>query len=230
MPKEERISLRELENETRKFLSPSTEKEKDIVAAAVALIGERGIDGATTAEIAKRAGVTERTLFRYFPTKKDLVRRVMLPMMSSVGVKEFWERLEALFRTRSLSFKDWLIVVTNARLEYTAKNAEFGRTVMIEILQNRELRDAMQTLWAKLMWDPVIDNLKGLQNSGQIRKDVDIKMLARAIHCIQIGYSLTRFVLAPDRKWRDADEIEKMADLLTFGSSKRARAVPLRKS
>ena len=146
------------------------------------------------------------------------------------GVEEFWERLEALFRTKSLSFKDWLIVVTNARLDYTTKHAEFGRTVMIEILQNHELRDAMQALWAKLMWDPVVEYLKELQGSGQIRKNIDIEMLARAIHCMQIGYSLTRFVFAPDRKWHDADEIEKMADLLTFGSSKSARRGHLREA
>ena len=57
----------------------ATVKERAILAAAVDLLGERGVDGATTAEIAKRADVTERTLFRYFPSKRDLVRRVLAP-------------------------------------------------------------------------------------------------------------------------------------------------------
>ena len=37
------------------------------------LFGERGYDGVTSAEIATAAGVTERTFFRHFATKADLV-------------------------------------------------------------------------------------------------------------------------------------------------------------
>ena len=79
MQKKQRLSLRDLQLEAEKFSRPTTAKEQAIIEAASALLGERGIDGATTAEIAKRAGVTERTLFRYFPSKNDLVRRVMFP-------------------------------------------------------------------------------------------------------------------------------------------------------
>ena len=39
--------------------------------AALELFGERGYDRTTAAEIAARAGVTERTFFRYFPDKRE---------------------------------------------------------------------------------------------------------------------------------------------------------------
>lgn len=41
--------------------------------AAVALFGERGYDRTTAAEIAARAGVTERTFFRHFPDKREVL-------------------------------------------------------------------------------------------------------------------------------------------------------------
>ena len=41
--------------------------------AAVALFGERGYDQTTTAEIAARAGVTERTFFRHFADKREVL-------------------------------------------------------------------------------------------------------------------------------------------------------------
>ena len=41
--------------------------------AAVELFGERGYDQTTTAEIAARAGVTERTFFRHFPDKREVL-------------------------------------------------------------------------------------------------------------------------------------------------------------
>jgi AcrR family transcriptional regulator len=39
--------------------------------AALELFQERGFDATTTAEIAARAGVTERTFFRHFPDKRE---------------------------------------------------------------------------------------------------------------------------------------------------------------
>jgi len=42
-------------------------------AAAVELFAERGVDATTVAAIAERAGVTERTFFRYFTDKREVL-------------------------------------------------------------------------------------------------------------------------------------------------------------
>lgn len=58
--------------------------EEGILAAAEAVFGERGFEGATTAEIAARAGLPKANLHYYFATKVDLYRRVL------EGVLETW--------------------------------------------------------------------------------------------------------------------------------------------
>ena len=52
--------------------------------AALELFRERGYDQTTAAEVAERAGVTERTFFRYFPDKREVLFD---------GEAELWETL-----------------------------------------------------------------------------------------------------------------------------------------
>lgn len=80
-------------------------------AAAITLFAERGYDATTTAEIARRAGVSEMTLFRHFPTKAAfLVEDPYDPLIAAAvrdrpagepplratvrGVRAAWEAVE----------------------------------------------------------------------------------------------------------------------------------------
>ena len=45
----------------------------EVARVAVRLFDRRGFDAVSVDEIARRAGVSRRTLFRYFPSKEDLV-------------------------------------------------------------------------------------------------------------------------------------------------------------
>jgi AcrR family transcriptional regulator len=49
------------------------ESRARLEAAALALYGERGFENTTVAEIAARAGLTERTFFRYFTDKREVL-------------------------------------------------------------------------------------------------------------------------------------------------------------
>lgn len=58
------------------------EKERAILRAARGVFVEHGFERARMAEIAKRAGVAEGTIYIYYKTKNDLLRAVVL---------QFWE-------------------------------------------------------------------------------------------------------------------------------------------
>ena len=63
---------------------PVSIKDQTIIDAAQAVFLERGF-GATTAEVAGRAGVSEGTLFKRFRTKVELFQAAMHPQFADLG-------------------------------------------------------------------------------------------------------------------------------------------------
>lgn len=55
------------------------ERRQDILEAALIVFAGNGYNGATTAEIARAAGIAEGTIFRHFATKKELLIAVLEP-------------------------------------------------------------------------------------------------------------------------------------------------------
>ena len=49
------------------------ERQMRILEAAVDMFGEKGYASTSTSEIAKRAGVAEGTIFRYYKTKRFII-------------------------------------------------------------------------------------------------------------------------------------------------------------
>ena len=63
---------------------PRLERVAALMEAARSVFCEHGYTNASTAEIARRAGVVEGALYRYFPSKRDLLIKV---------VEDFYERV-----------------------------------------------------------------------------------------------------------------------------------------
>jgi AcrR family transcriptional regulator len=78
------------EQTRRRRLSPA-ERERQIVDGAIAYFAEVGLTGQTR-ELAQRLGITQPLIYRYFPTKQDLIERVFEEVFVGRWKAE-WSRL-----------------------------------------------------------------------------------------------------------------------------------------
>lgn len=81
-----------------------TAVKRTMATAALALFAERGYDAVSAAEIAARAGVTERTFFRHFASKREVLfdgetvlRHALLEAIAAVPIET--APLDTLFRS-----------------------------------------------------------------------------------------------------------------------------------
>ncbi|MDH4093199.1 MAG: TetR/AcrR family transcriptional regulator [Betaproteobacteria bacterium] len=201
--------LAELRSEAERYAAPSSEREVAIVRAAERLFAERGFAATRTADIAQAAGVTERTLFKYFPDKDALLRRVLYPaLLAAAG-----EPLEA------PSFAEWFAGFLRARLEGASADPNALRLVLVELMTSASTRQRFAALWKRQLWAGAVRAVARFQAAGELRRDIDAESLARAAMSLALGYLLTRVLVAPALAWDDEREIARLLDVLQRGAA-----------
>jgi AcrR family transcriptional regulator len=110
-----------------------TNKERTrerILAAALALFREKGLERTTTKEVSKRAGIAEGTLFNYFKTKEDLALYFFQKETENLIA---WFRAES--RLRKARLPEKLFAIIHRQLEFLEPYQDFIGAVFCRSLQ-----------------------------------------------------------------------------------------------
>jgi AcrR family transcriptional regulator len=145
------------------------EARRRLAQAALELYRERGFDQTTTAEIAARAGVNERTFFRHFPDKREVLfdgeADLRAELMQAVadapdGLQPFDMLLRA-FRKAGRVLEEnrpfseprlEVIAATPVLRERELAKAESLATAIAEALRRRGVASRLASLAAQAGW------------------------------------------------------------------------------
>jgi AcrR family transcriptional regulator len=97
------------------------DRREQVIKEAIFVFARNGYEGATTAAVAKRVGVSQPYLFRLFPTKKDLflaasernMNDTLLLLRESAGGKTGTAALEAMggaYQEKLITDREWLLM------------------------------------------------------------------------------------------------------------------------
>ncbi|MBL4938616.1 TetR/AcrR family transcriptional regulator [Clostridium sp. YIM B02515] len=120
------------------------DREEEIIEAAVKIFSEKGFSAATTSEIAKEAGIAEGTIFRYFKTKKDILRKVMIKLVEVMGERIMTRRLAQIFEVnKDKDEKEVLKILLKDRFDVAVKYWDMIKVVMTEVQYHEDLKEAL---------------------------------------------------------------------------------------
>jgi len=158
------------------------DKEKRILEATIQISNEKGFSAATTSEIAKRAGVAEGTIFRYFKTKKDILHGIMLQVIKIAASKIVLSSIEKIFRNEDQ--KDLRAILKDIlldRLDLVQKFFPMFRVVISEALFHEDIREAMYDNVISKMDKIIIQFFDDMARTGQVRTDIEPMIIVRSI-------------------------------------------------
>lgn len=214
-----RITVQSLRGEAARYEKPQTRLEAAIIQAAARLFAERGYDATRTAQIASLAGVTERTLFRYFPTKNALYRRVTFPAILAAALPRELAHICRLFAFDSESYADWHRRILKMRVEVAKQAGPQFRLLIATLMTDETARSRVIEVWKKSLWETALAAVRRYQRRGQLRHDVRPEAIARAVISLNLGYIVARALLAPEAKWNDPADIDATVELMMRGAA-----------
>ncbi|MET3196194.1 helix-turn-helix domain-containing protein [Gottfriedia sp. OAE603] len=198
-------------------LQEMNEKEIKILEAAIDIFAEKGFVSTSTNEIAKKANVAEGTIFRYFKTKKDLLKSIIKPtLVKTIAPFEMDRFSKAVFHMEYDTFEDFLKVLIVNRMEFAKKNTAVIKIIIQEIPFQQEMQEELKKLFKEKMYPRVETVLQYFIDKGQIA-DLPIQTILRLIITSVMGLVVSTIALKDISIWDENLEIERTIQFIKQG-------------
>jgi AcrR family transcriptional regulator len=201
------------------------EKQQKILQAAIAVFSEKGFSAATTREIARNAGVAEGTIFRYFKTKKDILRGILVQMINIMSGKLVIEPVEKILQApEDKDIRAILKELLYDRLKLMDSVFSMARVILTEALFHEDVRETLyqniiqRALSAfRVFYDRMVER-------GVLRNDVSPETLFRSI-LSNLGIFIAQRKLFGDKFPVEnmEKELDSMVDVILFGITAQRR-------
>ncbi|MDF5719362.1 MAG: TetR/AcrR family transcriptional regulator [Rhizonema sp. PD37] len=190
--------------------SPAITKAR-LIEAATQVFASEGLQGATTREIARVAGVNEVTLFRHFTSKEQLLSAVIENTLAL--------QTEALAHPDELTQDLRIDLIHYAQLYNKMLEAQEDliRTIIGEAKRHPEaarriMQDAARSLKAKL-----VDYLRHQETRGTVRSDLDLVSSIDMFTGMLLAGMLRRSAALTPLSYSSDDYIENSVEIFVRG-------------
>lgn len=172
------------------------ERRKQILESALKVFIEKGYNGSTTLDIAKKADISEVTLFRYFDSKKQMFMEAIEPILIT-SLKE------SLVESQDLEPIEKLEYILKNRIKFISQHNKVIKLILMESQVNPEVAD----------FDFIKQITSMLKDSI---RDTDIDLEDEDFSIRLMMGSILSFLYLPKIKNSEIDSyVEKLIDTIT---------------
>lgn len=146
--------------------SKLSEKEKLILNSACELFSEKGYSATSTNEIAKKAGVSEGTIFRYFNTKNHILKGLLVQLIELVVDNIALPPIEKILKNeKNKDDKEIFREIIMDRMELVHNNFKLFKVIASEAIFHDDIREIIYsklisraTLIVENYYDRMVEN------------------------------------------------------------------------
>jgi TetR/AcrR family transcriptional regulator, cholesterol catabolism regulator len=155
-------------------------RREQLLAVALDLFAEKGIQGTTTRDIAQAAGITEGLIYHYFPSKTALLQAVVERYHLDPEVSRMIPALAG------LPVREALVQLVTQFYELLQRNRKFVTMVFSQAHRDEELSDALASISGR-GFQLVLEFVQERIERGELRPH-DAMISLRVLHHSVIWY------------------------------------------
>lgn len=172
--------------------------KKKIMRSAVDLISSKGYNGTSTLNIAKHAGLSQATLFKYFKTKVDLLTAILHPVVPGLFGSFFEELLT--FETT----EEKVHYLVHNRMTYLKKNRALMKIIFHELFSNKKLRHEQIFIWNTIQ-DKLLMLHKELIADSRVNPEITVPQMVRICVGPLLAYFSQLYIVGDNGEMREED-------------------------
>lgn len=195
-------------NRKRKKEQITEQRREQILNAARDIFTRQGYSNATTAEIARTAGIAEGTIYNYFSSKRELLTALLKSHILSRPLEEM------LKQRPGLDFTTMPAIITD-RLNMFFDNEDLLFLFLTELVRDAELHEKFVAGVTEPGITMLRDWLQTLIERGTIRP-LNTELAARLLPSIMIGLTVMRLIEGKDSPLNRLERREVVAEIVNF--------------
>ncbi|WEV56774.1 TetR/AcrR family transcriptional regulator [Ligilactobacillus acidipiscis] len=182
-----------------------------VLDAAITLFSENGYDKTSTNEIAKKAGVSQAVLFKYFHSKHKLLEKILEPLFKNI-VPRFTVQLldEILKEHQDQGLFAILSFVTRDRFKFMVDNNELVNILINVLLTDDTVKEQIKKMLVHSNFPVIIRIQKFFKRFPEIKGNADLDNLFYLFVTQLIGYFILRFRLLPKNTYNTEQDLARI--------------------
>lgn len=149
---------------------PRDQRMAAILQTARAVLRDRGYEQFLTSEVAERAGTSEATIYKYFPTKRDLLIQLVAQWYDEFLAEDYPARTSGPLRDRLYHAVWWA-------LSSIRREPMLSRFVLMELRADPNYRSTRVYHQNREVVDRVMSVVEDGQAAGIVRKNISPKLM-----------------------------------------------------
>lgn len=179
--------------------------KRSAILSALELFSKQGYDGTSTMAIAKHAGISQATIFKYFKTKQDLLKEILRPIVQNLLPSYKMEFLDSLPDKPTL--KENVAFLVRDRYRFLEANSDVIMIFLSQVLTGGDIKDLFVGFITESEKDFVNNIFDRLKRTGEMSASVTPLVMLRTIGGQLLTYFLQTHKIAPQLP------VDKEADL-----------------
>lgn len=202
-------------------MKKSDKTRKKILESTINLVAEKGYAATSTKEIAKNAGISEATIFKYYENKNNLLMTIVEQTIDELYDYSINQALPEVFRNNEgKPISSLLYDLLLERFTYFSDNSKRLQVIFQEMMVNRVVRDYFkEKVWKKL--DQISKQIIKQGKKEGVFKDIDPYFIQKAIFGMLFYTNIFEKLFDLNvKRYNSQKQVEMILEILFIGIKK----------